>query len=113
MHFAVHYSRPAADLLRAGQITLDYFRGNRRPHHPTASRPADGSSADDRGGLELLAWALAEIGQGKWGQPWIMAFECGVGPLWEAVTDTEAWRAQVPRLHAMIQETAQPPLTAQ
>ena len=35
--------------------------------------------------------------------PWIVTFEYGgVGPLWEALTDADALRTQVPRLRRIV-----------
>jgi uncharacterized protein (UPF0276 family) len=51
----------------------------------------------------FTAWAMAEIKRGAWGQPRTIALECGgVGPLWEATTDTATLAAQVPRLAQLI-----------
>jgi hypothetical protein len=51
----------------------------------------------------LCEWAMAQIGGGRWNRPWIVTFEYGgVGPKWEAVTDADTLRAQVPRLHRMV-----------
>jgi len=52
---------------------------------------------------EFTAWSLDQIGRGRWGHPWIIALEYGgVGPLWEAITDTDILAAQVPRLAAVV-----------
>jgi uncharacterized protein len=51
----------------------------------------------------LCEWTMAQIGAGRWSRPWIVTFEYGgVGPLWEAVTDADALRTQVPRLRRII-----------
>lgn len=52
---------------------------------------------------KFTAWSLDQIAHGRWGHPWIIALEYGgVGPLWEAITDTDILAAQVPRLAAMV-----------
>lgn len=51
----------------------------------------------------LLEWALGQIRSGAWRRPWIVTFEYGgVGPLWEALTDADALRTQVPRLRNTV-----------
>jgi uncharacterized protein (UPF0276 family) len=51
----------------------------------------------------LMAWAAAEIRQGRWGRPEIIAVECGgVGPLWQALTDADALAEQIPPLWAIF-----------
>lgn len=52
---------------------------------------------------EVMAWAAAELRQGRWGRPEIIAVECGgAGPLWQALTDAEALAEQIPRLRALF-----------
>jgi uncharacterized protein len=52
---------------------------------------------------DFLSWALEQIRSGQWSTPWIVALECGgVGPLWQAFTDQDALREQVPRLYDLI-----------
>lgn len=52
---------------------------------------------------EVMDWAAAELRQGKWGQPNIIAIECGgTGPLWQALTDIDALASQTPRLRALF-----------
>lgn len=47
----------------------------------------------------FFEWAMEQVQAGKWHNPWIVTFEYGgVGALWEAVTDADALRHQVPRL---------------
>lgn len=54
---------------------------------------------------EFWAWAMHELRAGKWGAPWIVAFEYGgVGALWEATTKRDVLLAQVPRLYASISQ---------
>ncbi|MCL4215457.1 MAG: DUF692 family protein [Candidatus Hydrogenedentes bacterium] len=53
---------------------------------------------------ELLAWALREIGAGRWPEPWVLAFEYGgVGPGYDVKSLPEVIRAQAPRMSALIQ----------
>lgn len=52
---------------------------------------------------EIVAWAFEQIHTGAWGKPWIVAFEYGgVGGVFEALSDTEQIRQQVPRLYQMV-----------
>jgi uncharacterized protein len=54
--------------------------------------------------------ALERVRQGSWGTPWIVALEYGgVGPVWEASTDIDILREQVPRLAALVGAVAAPP----
>ena len=67
---------------------VERFRGQLLDHQPMTD--ADWS---------LTEWALGKIESGAWNEPWIIASEySGVGPLWQAVTDTEVLTQQVPRL---------------
>jgi uncharacterized protein len=51
----------------------------------------------------FLAWALAEIGAGRWGRPSIVAYEYGgIGPVWADMTDGDILAAQLPRMYKMI-----------
>ena len=51
----------------------------------------------------LCEWAMAQIRAGRWSRPWIVTFEYGgVGALWEALTDADALRTQVPRLRRIV-----------
>ncbi len=55
----------------------------------------------------FFAWAMERIHAGTWSQPHTITFEYGgVGKMWEAVTDMEMLKAQVPRLRVMIKEDA-------
>ncbi len=52
---------------------------------------------------QFLAWAMGELRQGKWGAPWVIAFEYGgIGPFWGPVTLPETLADQIPRLKMMI-----------
>lgn len=58
----------------------------------------------------FTAWACDEIRHGAWGAPWMMALEYGgVGPLWEAIGESDILREQTPRLHAMVRAAQLPP----
>jgi len=86
--------RWAAILARAGldQRVIAHFLGRWQDHLPFTE--ADWTFA---------AWAMDEIRRGAWGDPWIISLEYGgVGPLWEAITDEEILRAQVPRLADLV-----------
>ncbi len=57
----------------------------------------------------FTAWALEQIADGRWGDPWIIALEYGgLGPLWEALTDTDILAAQIPRLATMVHACQRP-----
>ena len=48
-------------------------------------------------------WCLAQINDGRWGDPWAVAVEYGgIGPYWQAMTDTQILLDQVPRLWAQL-----------
>jgi uncharacterized protein (UPF0276 family) len=67
---------------------VERYRGHLLDHQPM--------TIDD---WSLLEWALDKIETGSWNKPWIIASEySGVGALWQAVTDIEVLRQQVPRL---------------
>ena len=52
---------------------------------------------------ELVDWSMQQIREGRWGEPWIVAMECGgVSPLWELLTFEEVLEEQVPRLYAAV-----------
>ena len=52
---------------------------------------------------DLVVWAMEQVQGGKWGQPWVVTFECGgVGRLYRAVTETDALAEQIPRLHGLV-----------
>lgn len=90
--------RWAAILERAGlgENVIAHFRGRWQDHLPFTE--ADWTFA---------AWAMAEVRRGAWGAPWGVALEYGgVGPLWEAITDEEILRTQVPRLAHLVKEAA-------
>ena len=54
MRFAINYAPQAAELLRQGQIKLDYFKT-----------------------LPWLDWVLEKVRSGAWGQIHMLAFEYG------------------------------------
>lgn len=57
----------------------------------------------------FLAWALAEIGAGRWKRPSIVAFEYGgIGPVWSDMTDRDILAAQLPRMYEMIKTVGDP-----
>jgi hypothetical protein len=91
--------RWATDLARAGlgENVIGHFRGRWQDHLPFTE--ADWTFA---------AWAMDEVRRGAWGEPWIIALEYGgVGPLWEAITDEDVLRAQVPCLAQLVKGIAQ------
>jgi uncharacterized protein (UPF0276 family) len=55
-------------------------------------------------------WVMQHVREGapltegrQWGYPWVVTFEYGgEGPWFKAVTDLDALREQIPRLHALI-----------
>lgn len=51
----------------------------------------------------FTARALARVGGGAWGRPWVVALEYGgVGAIWEASTDAVVLREQLSRLHGLV-----------
>ena len=53
----------------------------------------------------LAEWALGRIARGDWPAPQIIAFEYGgVGPGYEARTDEQVLRTQVPQVARRLQE---------
>ena len=53
---------------------------------------------------EFVAWALQQVSQGAWGDPWVVTLEYGgTSPLWDALTEREILAAQVPRLYGLVQ----------
>jgi uncharacterized protein len=83
------------DMLRGAGVreaTIAQFAGQWQDHLPF-------TDAD----WAFTAWSLEQIAGGRWGRPWIVSLEYGgVGPLWEAVTDSAILATQVPRLAAMV-----------
>ena len=83
------------DLLKRGGIddkTIQRFAGRMMDHLPMTD--------DD---WIFLEWASAEIRSGRWGMPWIIAFEYGgVGPGWADLTEAAVLEEQVPHLYKMI-----------
>ena len=52
---------------------------------------------------ELVDWSMQQIREGNWGEPWVVAMECGgVSPLWELLTFEDILEEQVPRLYAAV-----------
>jgi uncharacterized protein (UPF0276 family) len=52
---------------------------------------------------ELADWSMQQIREGNWGEPWVVAMECGgVSPVWELLTFEDVLREQVPRLYAAV-----------
>lgn len=71
---------------------VERFRGQLLDHQPMTDED-----------WSLLEWALTQIQSGAWNTPWIIACEySGVGPLWQAVTDVNVLREQVPRLWHLV-----------
>lgn len=67
-----------------------------------AGRPFDHLPMTDDDWL-FFEWAMAQVQAGTWRSPWIVTFEYGgVGEMWEAVTDMDALREQVPRLYGTV-----------
>ena len=62
---------------------------------------------------EALAWAMKQIHNGTWREPWVVAFEYGgIGPLYKAVTDRETLAEQIPRLYDLVKgKTNNPAVT--
>ncbi|MCX7852464.1 MAG: DUF692 family protein [Anaerolineae bacterium] len=51
----------------------------------------------------FMAWAADELRAGRWGDPRVIAVECGgEGPIWQALTDADSLAEQVPRLRALM-----------
>ncbi len=51
----------------------------------------------------FVSWAMAQVHDGAWGTPEIVAFEYGgVGPVFQAFTDVEALAEQIPRLYQLV-----------
>ncbi|MDX1995477.1 MAG: DUF692 family protein [bacterium] len=56
---------------------------------------------------ELFEHVLGQITSRAWGKPWVIAFEySGIGPFWQAVTQTDVLRDQVRRLYAAVHPPA-------
>lgn len=57
---------------------------------------------------QFIGWALSQIHNGRWAEPWIVALEYGgVGPFWEDLTEKEVLIDQVPRVQKMVKPTQQ------
>lgn len=51
---------------------------------------------------EMVEWSVAQIRDGKWNEPYLMAYEYGgVGSLFASRSKTDVIEAQVPRLYAL------------
>lgn len=51
----------------------------------------------------FMAWVAEQLRSGQWPRPDIIAVECGgIGPVWQAFSDSEALAAQIPRLRALF-----------
>ncbi|MFG6149689.1 multinuclear nonheme iron-dependent oxidase [Halobacillus sp. B23F22_1] len=75
--------------------------------HITGIQKRNGSYKDSMPMVEadwqLAEWALLNIKQGAWSEPWIASFEYGgVGPIFEWRTDKEVMRQQVPKLYNLV-----------
>ncbi len=54
----------------------------------------------------LSEWALQKMHAHAWGQPWVVTLEYGgVGPFFQALTDTNVLTRQVPRLYDLVVST--------
>jgi hypothetical protein len=52
-------------------------------------------------------WAIEQIRAGKWGKPWVLAFEYGgIGPLFEYRSESSVIAEQVPRLYSLAKSIA-------
>lgn len=73
---------------------IDHYAGGLLDHLPMTDADWD-----------FFAWAMAQIHSGAWGRPWVVTFECGgVGPVFDALTDTDALAREIPRLYAMVHQ---------
>lgn len=56
---------------------------------------------------EMVEWSVAQIRDGKWHEPDVMAFEYGgIGPMFETRSKTEVIAKQVPRLYELAQSVS-------
>jgi uncharacterized protein (UPF0276 family) len=54
-------------------------------------------------GWTFVEWALEQVRNGAWGQPYVVTFEYGgVSRLFEAVTDADVLAEQIPRLYTLV-----------
>ena len=52
-------------------------------------------------------WVIEQIRAGKWGKPWVLAFEYGgIGPLFDYRSESSVIAEQVPRLYKMAKSVA-------
>lgn len=59
----------------------------------------------------FCAWALDQVHQGKWREPWVVTFEYGgIGSWWGAITDEQVLLDQVPRLRQLVRSSQPDPV---
>jgi uncharacterized protein (UPF0276 family) len=74
------------------QATIDKFRGRLMDHLPMTERD-----------WAFLTWSIEQIKEGRWGKPWVIAFEYGsIGGIFAPIMDGEVIREQVPRLCDLV-----------
>lgn len=57
------------------------------------------------GDWDFYVWAIQQVRQGAWAEPWVVALEYGgVGGLWEMTADRDLLAEQVPRLHGIVKD---------
>ncbi len=72
--------------------TIQKFKGHLLDHLPM-------TAAD----WQFVDWAMAQVHDGAWRTPEIVAFEYGgIGPMFQAVTSAEVLAEQIPRLYALV-----------
>ena len=107
--FDIQHARIAAHYL--GMAERDYIQAlpvtQIRELHFAGLHVMDGKLVDHLSVLdadwEVLDWVLAQIRAGKWGRPWLLAFEYGgVGGPFSWRTDGSVMEAQAPRLYEML-----------
>ena len=123
MRFAVHYSRPAADLVDAGAIAPDFFKCPAWPdliatvqanypiyvHFPLRVGSGIGDAIDTEthqpAGWKKIETLLTQTDTPFVNlhlEPTVHDHYGGVGSLWEALTDPAILAEQIPRLSAMV-----------
>ncbi|WP_159462231.1 DUF692 family multinuclear iron-containing protein [Halobacillus sp. Marseille-P3879] len=75
--------------------------------HITGIQQKDGSYRDSmpmsKADWKLAEWALSNIKEGVWSEPWAASFEYGgVGPIFEWRTDSGIIEEQTPRLYKLV-----------
>ena len=84
-----------AGIVRAaagGEAMIEPYLGRLMDHLPL-------TAAD----WEFLRWAMAQVRRGAWSAPWVVTLEYGgVGGPWEAVTDVDVLRSQVPLVYNTV-----------